>query len=113
MPLPRGKFDQRVGFERATLVADEYGSEVPSWAEIALPGEVSGRWAALSYGRGDERREAAREGGVQPATFIVLADEVTATLTVTDRITFGGVWNITGIVPRGRAEIEITAVKAS
>ena len=107
MPLPRGKFDQRIGFERATLVADEYGSEVPSWAEIAQ------RWAALSYGRGDERREAAREGGVQPATFIVLADEVTRTLVVTDRISFGGVWNITGIVPRGRAEIEITAVKAS
>lgn len=107
MPLPAGKRDQRIGFERATVVADEYGSEVPTWVEIAQ------RWAAVNYGRGDERREAAREGGVQPATFIVLADEVTVTLTVTDRIQFFGVWNITGIVPRGRAEIEITAVKAS
>ena len=106
MPLPAGKRDQLIGFERATVVADEYGSEVPTWAEIAQ------RWAAVNYGRGDERREAAREGGVQPATFIVLADEVTETLTVTDRIAFGGTWNITGRVPRGRAEIEITAVKA-
>ena len=107
MPLPAGKRDQLIGFERATVVADEYGSEVPTWAEIAQ------RWAALGYGRGDERREAAREGGAQPATFIVLADEVTRTILLTDRITFGGVWNITGIVPRGRAEIEFTAVRAT
>ena len=107
MPLPAGKRDQLIGFERATVVADEYGSEVPTWAEIAQ------RWAAVNYGRGDERREAAREGGVQPATFIVLADELTRTLLPTDRISFSGVWNIAGIVPRGRAEIEFSAVRAS
>ena len=106
MPLPAGRRDQQIGFHRASVVADEYGTEVPSWAEIAQ------RWAAVNYGRGDERREAAREGGAQPATFIVLADEITRTIGLTDRIAFAGVWEIKGIAPRGRAEIEFSAVRA-
>lgn len=106
-PLPAGRRDQRIAFERATIETDDHGEEVPAWAAI---GE---RWAAVSYGRGEERRDAAREGGVQPATFIVLADELTGAVVLTDRIAFGGVWEIRGIVPRGRAEIEISAVRAT
>lgn len=106
-PLPAGKRDQRVGFERATAVVNDHGEDVLTWADI---GE---RWAAVNYGRGDERREAAREGAVQPATFIVLADELTRTIVTGDRIGFDGVWNIGGIVPRGRGEIEISAVRGS
>lgn len=105
-PLPAGQRDQRIAFERATVETDDHGEDVATWAEIAE------RWAAVNYGRGDERREGAREGGVQPATFIVLADEDTRTVGLTDRIRFrGGVWEIKGVAPRGRAEIEFSAVR--
>lgn len=106
-PLPSGKRDQRIAFERGMVTTDDHGEDVLTWAEI---GE---RWAAVNYGRGDERRQSAREGAVQPATFIVLTDELTRTLLPTDRISFSGVWNIAGGVPRGRAEIEFSAVRAS
>lgn len=107
MALPAGKRDTRIAFERGVPVEDDHGEEVPAWAEI---GE---RWAAVLWGRGEERREAAREGGAQPATFVVLADSLTRTVLVTDRITgAGGTWNIRGIAPRAGAEIEFSAVRA-
>lgn len=107
-PTPAGQRDQRVQFERATLVADDHGEDVSTWAALGEP-----RWAKLVYGRGEERREAARQGAEQPATFVVLADVLTRTIVTGDRIQFGGAWDIKGIAPRGRAEIEFSAVAAA
>ena len=108
--LPAGPRDKRIAFQAASGSADDYGESAPSWATIA-DGE---RWAAVFYGRGEERRQAAATGGAQAATFVVLADEVTRTVTLAHRILFAGVgWDIRSIAPRGRAEIEFTAVRAA
>lgn len=107
MTLPAGKRDTRIVFERGTVVTDDHGEDVSTWNALAT------RWAAVLWGRGDERREAAREGGSQPATFVTLADEITRTVVLTDRIVgAGGTWDIKGIAPRARAEIEFSAVRA-
>lgn len=89
------------------MTADDHGEQVPAWARI---GE---RWAGVLWGRGDERREAAREGGSQAASFVVLADELTRTIRLIDRVSYSGIWDIKAIAPRGRAEIEFSAVRAT
>lgn len=57
---------------------------------------------------------AAQTSGLQPATVRLLADQVTRSLTLQDRVSFDDApWNITGIVPIGRHEIELTVVRAA
>ncbi|MBX7459551.1 head-tail adaptor protein [Qipengyuania huizhouensis] len=105
-----GRRDQLVTLERATTVQDEYGDEIPSWSTIGQ------EWAAIYYGRGSERRQAAMEQGAQPANFGMLANPITLGLTVKDRINHAGAtWDIEGIAPDTprRGEIEVTAVRAA
>ena len=104
--IPAGQRDQRVQFERAAVVTDDHGEDVSTWAALGEP-----RSAKVVYGRGEERREAARQGATQTATFIVLADELTRTIVTGDRIAFSGTWDINGIAPRGRGEIEFSGVR--
>lgn len=105
--MKAGTLDKRITFERATNTANDYGEDVPAWASV---GE---RKAAVFYGRGDERRQAAMEGGAQPASFQFHADTLTRTITVRDRINFdGSVWDITAIAPLDRRVIDITATRA-
>lgn len=108
MMTPRGQFDQLLIFERATIAEGPHGDEVQVWSPL---GE---RWTKVLYGTGAERRQAAQTGASQAATFRVLADEVAAEVQVTDRIQFdGAAWNITGIAPLNRAEIDFAAVRAA
>ncbi|MBB3034051.1 head-tail adaptor protein [Alteriqipengyuania lutimaris] len=103
-----GRRDKLVTLERATMAQNDYGEEVPTWSAIGQ------EWAAVFYGRGDERRQAAMEQGSQPATFGMLANPITLGLKVTDRIQHAGtVWDIEGMAPDTprRGEIEITAVR--
>lgn len=106
---PAGQRDKLVVFQR-----DAAG-------RTAMGGIAAGNWQALGsrfakvlYGSGAERRGAAGEAASQAATFRVLADAVTSTVTVRDRIAFlGRTWDITSAVPIGGpsgAEIEFTAV---
>lgn len=107
--MTSGRRDQLVSLERATVTQDEYGEEVPSWTTLGQ------EWAAVFYGRGDERRQAAMEQGSQAATFQMLSNEITRALTLKDRIQFGGVWDIEGVaydMPK-RGYIEVTAVRAA
>lgn len=102
-----GKRDRKVVFERATTVQDDHGEEVPSWAPIV------GAFAAVSWGAGSERREAAQEQGTQAATFRVLATAKTRSVSLKDRLMMGGeAWDITSIAPVTRGEIEFTATRA-
>ncbi|MDE8651886.1 head-tail adaptor protein [Novosphingobium album (ex Liu et al. 2023)] len=105
---PAGKRFARIAFERATIVRSQLGTKGPkSWARIGTP-----RFAAVFFGAGSERRAAAVEQAVQVATFNVLADSLTRTITVEDRIIHDGLaWDITGIVPIGQGprEIDFTA----
>lgn len=102
--------DQLVTLERATTTSDGYGEETQTW------GTIGQEWAAVHYGRGSERREAAAEHGVQAANFTFLSNPVTRGLTLTDRIQHAGsAWDIEAIAPEmpRRGEIEITAVRSA
>lgn len=104
--LPAGKLKNRVAIQRATTAQDEYGEEIETWADLTA------RWAAIFYGKGDERRQAAMEQGKQPASFVMRDDSVTRTVTIRDRLAHaGGLWDIVGISPVD-GDIEFTAVRA-
>jgi len=102
-----GKRDRRVTIQRFTATKDEYGEDIETWADLGT------RWTAIFYGKGEERRQAAVEEGKQSASFVMLADSITKTISVRDRLSYAGdAWDIVGISPIGRAEIEFTAVRA-
>lgn len=108
--LPAEKRDRRITFARVATVRSTLGVvEQGSWSELGS------RWAFVRYGSGAERRAAAVEGAVQPATFRTLADGLTSTITVADRIEYGGLtFDIVSIAPIGRGpeEFEFTGVAA-
>jgi len=103
-----GRRDKLVTLQRATTVQDEYFEEIPTWADIGS------EWAAVYFGRGSERREAAMEQGSQAATFNVLSNDLTRSVTLKDRIFWEAAWDITAIAPDTpkRGQIEFTAVRA-
>ncbi|MBX7496766.1 head-tail adaptor protein [Qipengyuania sp. 6B39] len=103
-----GRRDQLVKLERATVTQDAYNEDVESW------GTIGQEWAAVFYGQGSERRQAAMEQGQQAATFNMLSNPVTQGLRLTDRIAHAGAaWDIEGIAVDTpcRGEIEVTAVR--
>lgn len=105
-----GRRDQLVTLERATAMRDGYGEDAPNWATIGQ------EWAAVWFGKGAERRQAAMEQGQQAATFGMLANPITEGLTLADRIVHAGsVWDIEGIAPDmpRRGEIEVTATRTT
>lgn len=104
-----GQRNRRVVFQRKIITEDPFGGEVTTWTDYASV------WAQVIWGTGAERREAAQLSASQPASFRVIANDKTLTLSVTDRISFaGGLWNITSIVPLGLNEaVEVTAIRAA
>lgn len=105
---PAGQRDRRIIFQRFTATQDEYGEEVQTWAQHGKPQK-----ARIFYGLGSENREAAREQGVQPATFNCYATETTKGVMVRDRIVMGSEnWDVVSIQPIGRREIDFTAKRA-
>lgn len=108
--MTAGRRDVQVTLQRATVSQDSYGEETPTWGVLAT------EWAAIYYGRGDERRQAAAEQGTQAATFQMLSNETTRGLTIKDRIVAGDVnWDVVGISPDTptRGLLEATAVRAA
>jgi head-tail adaptor len=106
--MTAGRRDQLIVIERGTATTDDYGGETITWETLAQ------EWAAVFYGRGDERRQAAMEQGRQPANFQVLANLDTLSVGVKDRITHdGNEWDIVGTARIDRASIEFTAVRAA
>jgi head-tail adaptor len=105
--MTAGRRNTLITIERPTTGQATDGEETTTWAEIAS------EWAAVFYGRGDERRQAAVEQGQQPATFQVLANEKTTAVGLKDRIQCDGMWDIVGIAPDTprQGEIEFTAVR--
>jgi len=105
--LPAGKLKNRVAIQRFTTAPDEYGELIETWAGLTA------RWAAIFYGKGEERRQAAVEQGKQSASFVMRDDSVTRTVTIRDRLSFAGdVWDLVGISPLD-GDIEFVAVRAS
>lgn len=104
--MTAGRRDQSIVIQRGTPSTDDYGGESMVWATLAT------EWAAVFYGKGDERRLAAVEQGQQAATFQVLSNASTRSVGVKDRISHNGSsWDIVGIAPMDRAEIEFAAVR--
>lgn len=107
--MTAGRRDQYITIEHATASTDGYGGETLTWATLA------NEWAAVFYGRGDERRQAALEQGSQAVTFQCLSNTLTRAVILKDRISFGGsYYDIVGIAPEtpGRGLIEFTTVRA-
>lgn len=99
--------DTLVEFQRFTATQDDYGEDVRTWAKIG------DEWADVFYGRGDEKREAAREQGAQAANFVVPSNSVTRGVGIADRIVLDGDnWDIVGKSPTGIDDIEFTAKRA-
>lgn len=108
--MTAGRRNQLVTLSRYTATQDDYGEETQTW------GPIGTEWAAVFYGRGDERRQAAAEQGQQAANFQMLSNAQTRALTIKDRIELDGVaWDILGISPDtpARGLIEATAVRAT
>lgn len=93
--------------ERATITRNPYNEQVETW------GEYCRAYAAVFYGNGTEQREAAQTQASQVASFEVLANSKTRTISVTDRISFNGLWDIRSVAPMGRDGIKLTAVRAA
>lgn len=107
--MTAGRRDQLVTLQRYTTTLDDYGEGTQAWTELGT------EWAAVFYGRGDERRQAAMEQGQQAANFQMLSNDQTRALVLTDRIQHDGSdWNIVGISPDTpkRGLIEATATRA-
>ena len=105
--MKRGRLNNRVTIQRAAATKDSHNEDVEGWADLAS------RWCAIVYGKGEERRYAAAESGSQSASFVMLADSLTKAITLKDRLVMAeDIWDIVGISPMGRGEIEFTAVRS-
>jgi hypothetical protein len=79
--------------------------------------------AAIIWGSGNEQRKAAQEGGAQVATFEVLSNSKTRTISVTDRIRYPvsdadqsvwPIWDIQAVSDLGFNEgVRVTAQRAA
>lgn len=75
-------------------------------------GDAGQAFAAVIYGKAQERREAGIEGNDLPATFITLQNPTTRAITPAHLILFAGAqWDITSAAPFERDEMEFTAVQ--
>lgn len=105
--MKAGPRNRLITFQRSITTTDDYGGQVATWTTLCRA------HASVSFGTGQERREAAQESASAPATFRVLYNGFTADLRPTDRIQYlGSAWDITSIVPLGLNEgFEIVAIR--
>lgn len=105
--MTAGRRDRLITLQGYTTTQDAAGEETQTWADLGT------EWAAVFYGKGDERRQAAMEQGEQAATFQVLSNEITRAVSIRDRIVLDGDnWDVIGIAPMNRAEVEFTATRS-
>lgn len=109
MTLEAGYRNQLVVLQRFTATTNDHGHESQTWASIGS------EWAQVRFGTGQERRAAAQEGNQQAATFGVLSNTVTRSLTVRDKIVYlGDDWDIQGLSPtQDNQGVIITAIRSA
>jgi head-tail adaptor len=105
--MSAGRYDEQIILQRATTSQDAAGEETLVWSSLAT------EWAWVSYGKGNERRQAAMEQAQQAATFRVNDNTATRSVGLKDRLVVKGtdqVWDIVGNVPvpsdRGKRDID-------
>lgn len=104
--MKSGPRDDLITIERNTGTSENaFGEPQEGWVSFV------DAWAQVIYGAGSERRESAVEGAEQTATFRILADTDTLSITAKDRVSFNGIWDIHTAVPLDRDGVEITAVR--
>ena len=106
--MKAGDLKYRITIQRFTTTELPSGEETKGWAEYATC------YAAVTFGTGKERRQAAQETASAPATFHIRRNSKTATVTPADRLAFDGSdWDIQSSVPSKefRAGIDITATR--
>lgn len=97
-----------ITIEERSVVDDGLGGEEETWSELGQ------EFAAIFYGTGSEQREAAQRSGSQAASFEVLSNSLTRSLSVVDhRIVYGGgIWDISATQDMGLNDgVRITAVR--
>ncbi|ESZ88352.1 MAG: hypothetical protein Q27BB25_04625 [Blastomonas sp. CACIA14H2] len=110
--MQRGRYgaakrDRLIHF--ALPVTQENAAGEPVEDSLADAGNA---WAAVSYGKAQERREAGIEGNDLPATFITLQNAATRAIGPGHVVLFDGYrWDITSAAPFERTEMEFTAVR--
>ena len=88
--MSRGDFDRLVTFKQAVTATNDYGEEIATSDTV-----LAEAWARVRFGRADEKREAAQEGGIQSATFEFMPNEALLAAPLTAVIEFeGSDWNI-------------------
>jgi len=97
-----------VTFERGTATTDDYGGEALEW------GTAAQAWAKVTYGTGQERRQAAQEQAEQAVTIMALWTPALASVGGKDRASFNGAaWDITSVALVGlNTEIHFTATRS-
>lgn len=101
-----GERDHLVTIQRATTSESESGHGEPTWSTITTG------WARLSWGSGQERRDAAQEAASQAITAEFDWTPTLAAVKATDRmLLFDVAWDITSrIITSHNQEVHITAV---
>ena len=115
MSLDSGRRNKRIAFKKKVAGVDGRGHATVG-EQWALLGKAS---ASIYFGSGDEQRASAEDGATQKASFDVLDNSMTRTLTVQNRLYFPirgadpekwPAWDIRAIVPLGTNEgFRITA----
>ena len=103
-----GQRNRKIVIETRTVTTADDGTEIESWANHCEC------WAAISYGTGQERREAAQEQAAVTATFFVPENANTRAVDPESyRIIFEGTWDVISAVPSPEynRERHLTAVK--
>ena len=104
--MKSGPRDDLITIERDNGTTENaFGEITESWDTYTTA------WAEVIYGTGSERRQSAIEGANQSATFRVLADTEALSVTTSDRIQFGGAWDIVSVSPLERDGVEYTAIR--
>lgn len=110
--MQRGRYgaakrDRQILFRLPVTTENSAGEPVET--SLADAGQA---FAAVSYGKGQERRSAGIEGNDLPATFITLQNPTTRAVGPGHVILYdGGRWDITSAAPFERDEMEFTAVR--
>ncbi|MBH9537523.1 head-tail adaptor protein [Novosphingopyxis sp. YJ-S2-01] len=108
--MKAGPRDDLITFQRYKQTENSFGE--PEDADE--PTAIGEAYAEVIYGKGSERREAAKESAKVPATFRVRANTLTRSIRTGDQIAFdGAVWDIESNVPLDRDGREITATRLS
>jgi SPP1 family predicted phage head-tail adaptor len=94
--IEAGKLDRRIRVQRATVIIDDLGSEVPAWADLRET------WASVEWVRDSERFRAAEVSAAVEVRFQIRWG---LGVTVRDRVIYDGrVWDISAVKELGRRE---------